>query len=305
MDSALINSPCLSNELVMKGKLLSNEPMAAHTSWRVGGPADRYYVPFDLEDLSVFLAELDDDEQIFWLGLGSNLLVRDGGIRGTVIATLGVINELILQAPGMKVGAGVTCARAARFSAAKGKSGAEFLAGIPGTIGGALTMNAGAFGSEMWNIVSSVETINRQGELQVRSAADFETRYRFVNIAKDEWFVSANLILTDENTDDARSNIRELLAQRAASQPIGELSCGSVFQNPEGDFAARLIESCGLKGMAIGAARVSEKHANFIINSGPASAAEIEKLILHIQEVVLEKCQIELQTEVRIVGEFQ
>ena len=303
MGAALINLSCLSDELVMKGKLLSSEPMAAHTSWRVGGPADNYYVPVDLEDLSMFLAELCVDEQIFWLGLGSNILVRDGGIRGTVIAAKGVLNEMVMKALGMKVGAGLTCAKAARFSARNGKSGAEFLAGIPGTIGGALTMNAGAFGSEMWNIVSSVETINRKGELRVRSAADFETRYRFVNIANDEWFISANLILADEDIGEARFNIRELLAQRAASQPIGELSCGSVFRNPEGDFAARLIESCGLKGMSIGAAKVSEKHANFIINSGSANAADIEELILHIKKVVLEQCQVDLQTEVRIVGE--
>jgi UDP-N-acetylmuramate dehydrogenase len=186
LEAELSNSSCLSNDLVMKGKLLSNEPMAAHTSWRVGGPADSYYMPVNLEDLSVFLSELRDEEKVFWLGLGSNLLVRDGGIRGTIIATKGVLNEMELKASGMKVGAGLTCAKAARFSASKGKRGAEFLAGIPGTIGGALTMNAGAFGSEMWNIVSSVETINRQGEIQVRSAADFEARYRFVNIANDE-----------------------------------------------------------------------------------------------------------------------
>ncbi len=303
METALIDRTCSSDVPAMRGTLLRDEPMAAHTSWRTGGRAARYYVPADIDDLSLFLSRLEDDEVILWVGLGSNLLVRDGGVKGTVIAITGILNELILQASGVKVGAGLSCAKAARFSAGHGMTGAEFLAGIPGTIGGALAMNAGAFGSEMWDIVTNVETINRRGEKKLRQAGEFETAYRSVNIASDEWFVSAELKLQNDKDQVARSNIRELLAKRAASQPTGELSCGSVFRNPQDDYAARLIESCGLKGKTIGGARVSEKHANFIINTGTASATDIENLILHIQKTVQEQCRVELQTEVHIVGE--
>lgn len=303
MEAALIETTYESGDLVMRGTLLHDEPMSTHTTWRTGGTAERYYIPADIDDLSLFLSQLDDDEAIHWLGLGSNLLVRDGGFKGTVIAGTGVEGEINLQLPGMKVGAGLTCAKAARFSARNGLSGAEFLAGIPGTIGGALAMNAGAFGGEMWDIVDSVETISRVGKIQVRRPDEFAVAYRFVNIAPDEFFISAILKLESDEKQLARSNIRDLLAQRAASQPLGEHSCGSVFRNPEDNYAARLIEACGLKGKSIGGAYVSEKHANFIINTGSASATDIETLIVQIQEVVFEKCQVDLQTEVRIVGE--
>ena len=305
LEAVLIETTNTSGGLAMRGTLLRDEPMTAHTSWRTGGKAERYFIPADIDDLSLFLSQQGSGERILWIGLGSNLLVRDGGIKGTVIAITGVFNEMTLHASGLKAGAGLTCAKAARFSAANGFSGAEFLAGIPGTVGGALAMNAGAFGGETWDIVNSVETINRQGERRVRQASEFEIGYRSVNIADDEWFVSAELELRSDPKEAARANIRELLAHRAATQPLGESSCGSVFRNPEGGYAARLIESCGLKGKRIGGACVSEKHANFIINTGAASAADIEKLILHIQETVQEKCHVKLQTEVRIVGESQ
>ena len=305
LETTLIDTTYASGERVMRGTLLYDEPMAAHTSWRTGGRAARYFIPADIDDLALFLSQLDDDDAILWLGLGSNLLVRDGGIRGTVIAITGILNELTLQTSGLRVGAGLTCAKAARFSASNALTGAEFLAGIPGTIGGALAMNAGAFGSEIWDIVNCVETINRRGERRERQASEFEIAYRSVNIVSDEWFISAELRLKNDAKQMARSNIRELLTQRANSQPIGEHSCGSVFRNPEDDYAARLIESCGLKGKTIGGARVSEKHANFVINTGRATAADIENLILHIQKTIQEKCQVQLQTEVCIVGESQ
>ncbi len=292
-----------SGDLIMRGTLLHDEPMSIHTSWRTGGVAEKYYVPADIDDLSEYLSRLDEHETIYWLGLGSNLLVRDGGIKGTVIAIAGVLSEMTLQAPGLKVGAGLSCAKAARFSAGNGLSGAEFLAGIPGTIGGALAMNAGAFGRETWDIVESVETVNRLGQRQVRRPEEFKISYRYVDISTDEFFISAVLKLESDKKQLARTNIRDLLAKRAASQPVGERTCGSVFRNPEGDYAARLIESCGLKGKSIGGAVVSEKHSNFIINTGSASAADIEKLIVHIQKTVREKHQVELKTEVCIVGE--
>jgi len=290
----------------LRGELSSEEPMSAHTSWRVGGSADRCYRPADLEDLQQFLATLPEDEPLTWVGLGSNLLVRDGGIRGTVILPFGGLNTLeLVDADRVCVGAGVACAKVARFAARAGLTGAEFLAGIPGTMGGALAMNAGAFGGETWRLVDAVQVLDHRGELHQRKSADYQVSYRTVSGAENEWFVSADLQLKPGDSAVAQARIRSLLEHRSATQPTQQPSCGSVFRNPPDDYAARLIESCGLKGEQIGGARVSEKHANFIVNQGSASAADIEALIRHVQEQVQLQHDIRLQTEVRIVGEFE
>jgi UDP-N-acetylmuramate dehydrogenase len=289
----------------LKGTFKLNEPMSKHTSWRVGGPAERFYVPFDMEDLQRFLAQIPVDEPITWVGLGSNLLVRDKGVRGTVIATRNVMDE-IEQLPNAAIhaGSGIPCAKLARFSVKAGMSGAEFLVGIPGTLGGALAMNAGAFGSEIWDVVTSVNTINRNGDLNSRDKSAFQIAYRSVTQADEEWFVSATLQLKPDRYQTGSNTLRELLARRSDTQPMGEASCGSVFRNPEATVpAAKLIEACGLKGKSIGMASVSVKHANFIINTGNASAADIEKLIAHVQQVVYEKYQITLIPEVRVIGD--
>lgn len=288
----------------LRGDLRLNESMARHTSWRAGGAADRYYAPEDIAALAEFLATLPAGEPLTWIGLGSNLLVRDGGIRGTVIS-LGRLPQEISQPDDMTItaSAGAACAKVARFSAEAGLTGAEFLAGIPGTLGGALAMNAGAWGSETWSVVDWVETLDRGGHLQRRRPDEFEIGYRSVKGADDEWFIRAGLSLQPDTEGKARARIRELLAQRADSQPMGQPSCGSVFRNPAGDHAGRLIESCGLKGFAIGKACVSDKHANFIINTGGASAADIEALIRHVQQTVRTQTGVELIPEVRIIGE--
>lgn len=286
------------------GVLLTDEPMARHTSWRVGGTADYFYQPTDIDDLAIFLNESDPSLPLTWLGLGSNLLVRDGGIRGIVIHMLsGMKNIELLEETLVRVEVGAPSARVARFCANNNLSGAEFLAGIPGLFGGALSMNAGAFGDETWNIVDSVEMIDRQGYRHQRTIDDFTVGYRSVSGLENEWFVSANIRLKHGCSADSKSRLRKLLEKRNESQPIGTANAGSVFKNPPGDFAARLIESCGLKGTRIGSAVVSGKHANFIINTGGSSAADIENLIQHIQKVVAEKTGIELQTEVHIIGE--
>jgi len=289
----------------IKGMLSLNEPLARHTSWRVGGPADRFFVPADINDLQNFLQQLPDDEPLTWIGLGSNLLIRDKGIRGTTIVTRNVMDEIEDLPEGqIRAGSGLPCAKLARHSVKAGCTGAEFLIGIPGTLGGALAMNAGAFGSETWDIVSQVETINRKGEMTSRDKPDFVISYRSVTKPTDEWFVSATISLAPDVNRSGANTIRELLARRNETQPMGEASCGSVFRNPDqATPAARLIESCGLKGKGIGKARVSEKHANFIINTGNASAADIEQLIVHVQSVVYEKYRIRLVPEVRVIGE--
>jgi len=287
----------------LRGELRHNEPMSRHTSWRVGGPARVWYRPADLDDLCVFLSDVPHDEDIVWLGLGSNLLVRDGGVAGAVISTLGVLGEMsLLDDTTLRVEAGVTCAKVARFGASHGLTGGEFLAGIPGTIGGALAMNAGAFGGETWNSVVAVETVDRHGTLRVRDADDFRVGYRHVEVPDGEWFVAANFRLVPGEADQSRNRIKELLAQRGATQPTQMPSCGSVFRNPPGDHAARLIEACGLKGYCIGNACVSEKHANFIVNTGGARAADIEALITHVRCQVEQQQGVRLLPEVRVVG---
>ncbi len=289
---------------VLRGRLKTRETMAKHTSWKVGGPADRFYLPHDEQDLAVFLSTLPDNEPVTWIGLGSNVLVRDGGIRGTVISSGSMKEKLeLVSAETLLAGSGVACAKVARFSARSGLTGAEFLAGIPGSIGGALAMNAGAFGTETWSIVKQVETLTRKGIRMKRAGADFATGYRHVSLPDDEWFVSAVFQLKKDTNRQAEKRIRELLARRAETQPTGRFSCGSVFKNPAGDFAGRLVEKCGLKGFAIGDAYVSEKHANFIINAGRASAGDIEALILHVQTTVEKTTGIKLGMEVRVIGE--
>lgn len=289
----------------LRGKLLLDEPMSKHTSWRIGGPADCYYQPADLSDLRRFLAQLPEHEAVFWLGLGSNLLVRDGGIRGTVIATSGVVNGLEqIDAQTVRAEAGVACAKVARFCARRGLSGAEFLAGIPGTMGGALAMNAGAFGGETWAVVKAVETLDARGKHHRRSPKEYEIAYRQVSGPAGEWFVAAELDLQAGDAEAGLARIKELLAKRGNTQPTQQFNAGSVFRNPQGDYAARLIEACALKGHCQGAACVSEKHANFIVNTGGATAAEVETLIEHVAATVKAQQGVELQREVHIVGEL-
>jgi UDP-N-acetylmuramate dehydrogenase len=288
----------------LRGDLREHESMARLTSWRVGGPADRFYKPADVEDLGAFLAMLPADEPLTWLGLGSNLLVRDGGVRGTVIALHGMLDELErVGDTGVRAGAGVPCAKVARFAARNDLVGGEFLAGIPGTMGGALAMNAGAFGGETWEKVTRVETIGRDGRRHERTADEYEIGYRSVKGPANEWFIACELQLEAGDGEASMVRIRELLNKRGETQPTGQPSCGSVFRNPPGDYAGRLIEACGLKGHCIGGACVSEKHANFIINTGEASAKDIELLIHHVQETVKREHGVELLAEVRVIGE--
>jgi UDP-N-acetylmuramate dehydrogenase len=287
-----------------RGELLHDEPLSRHTSWRVGGPARSFYRPADSADLALFLQQLPPDEPLLWLGLGSNLLVRDGGFQGTVVATQGALIELGRESGDrIRAEAGVPCAKVARFAARQGLIGAGFLSGIPGTMGGALAMNAGAFGGETWERVQQVETIDRYGRIRAREPEEFEIGYREVKGPSGEWFVAVRLQLRAGDSAQARQEIRELLQRRGNSQPTQLPSCGSVFRNPAGDHAARLIEAAGLKGARIGGAQVSEKHANFIVNRGQASADDIERLIEHVQAVVEKQSGITLHPEVHMVGD--
>ena len=290
----------------LRGLLRRDEPMARHVSWRAGGKAERFYVPADLEDLAVFLKGLPFGELLLFVGLGSNLLVRNGGFRGTVV----LMHAAGLR-PEMREGrvyaqGGVAAPKVARYAALHGLQGAEFLAGVPGTVGGALAMNAGCYGAETWDIVHSVQTINRAGQTFVRRKAEFEIGYRHCKPAtlREEWFIGASFTLEPGDGEASRAKIKELLARRIATQPLSLPNAGSVFRNPPDDHAARLIEDCGLKGLSRGGARVSDKHANFIVNpEGLALASDIEFLIQEVQRRVLEKKGVKLVPEVQIVGE--
>ncbi len=305
----------------VRGELRSREPMARHVSWRAGGAAQAAYFPVDLPDLARFVRALPATEPVHVVGLGSNLLVRDGGLRGTVIFTHWALRELRHAAGATGEGgevcaeAGVASPKVARFAALHDLAGAEFLAGIPGTVGGALAMNAGCFGGETWDIVATVTTLNRSGALRERTREDYEIDYRHVQLRQsrqpsavspqppEEWFVAATFKLKRGSRTESRRKITELLKRRLATQPLGEPNAGSVFRNPKGDYAARMIEACGLKGHAIGGAAISDRHANFIVNRGGARAADIEALIELAERRVKETFGIALEREVRIIGE--
>jgi UDP-N-acetylmuramate dehydrogenase len=289
-----------------KGTLMMDEPMSRHTSWRVGGKADRVYVPGGWQDLSEFLKALPHGEPVHFVGLGSNLLVRDGGVRGTVVLMHGgALSDMRMEGDKLYAEAGVTCAKLARFAARQHRHGAEFFAGIPGTVGGALAMNAGCHGGETWDVVHQALTIDRHGAVHERSQVDLEIGYRHVGLPGEEWFVAAWFELAAGEATEAEQKIKSLLAKRLETQPLNLPNAGSVFRNPEGDYAARLTESCGLKGYRIGDAQVSEKHANFIVNIGTATAADIESLIAHVHDTVLRETGTDLQREVRIIGDLQ
>jgi UDP-N-acetylmuramate dehydrogenase len=315
-------------ETPLRGTLLQQVAMGKYTSWRAGGRVERMYQPADLDDLLVFLRGLSADEPLYAVGLGSNLLVRDGGLRGTVLMLHGTLGALHLEMDGsIYAETGVPGAKLARFAALHNMQGAAFFAGIPGSLGGMLAMNAGCYGSETWEKVLRVQTVDRHGEVHIRTAADYEIGYRHVTRSKaqdartkmqhtnlssctlplesesQEFFIAAWLQFSRGDGEVARQDIKALLSKRIATQPLNQPNAGSVFRNPPGDHAARLIEQCGLKGKRIGGAQVSEKHANFIVNAGKATAADIEELILEVQAAVEKQTGIKLHPEVRIVGE--
>ncbi|MCA1925447.1 MAG: UDP-N-acetylmuramate dehydrogenase [Thiobacillus sp.] len=318
-----INEPDIAagNGPVLRGEFLYNEPMKKHVSWRAGGAAKRVYLPADLEDLVWLVRSVPPFEDIHMVGLGSNLLVRDGGVSGVVILLHGVLKKISIEfrTQGLPpppadrdtaliyAQAGVASPKLARFAARHDLVGGEFWAGIPGTVGGVLAMNAGCYGSETWDKVVQVETLDRQGQLNERLPADYFTSYRHVALKQpqQEWFVGGWFRLDRGDGAASREAIKALLQKRIASQPLQMPNAGSVFRNPPGDHAARLIEACGLKGHAIGGAQVSEKHANFIVNTGNATATDIERLIEHVEDTVEARTNVRLIREVRIIGERQ
>ena len=290
----------------LRGTHRQDEPMAKHVSWRAGGRARLFYQPADVADLCEFLRTLGGSTPILFVGLGSNLLVRDGGFNGAVVFTHHALTGIEARGPlTFRAAAGVPAPHLARFVAKHGGAGAEWMAGVPGTIGGALAMNAGCYGGETWSYVESVETVDRNGDLHERPPGEFEVGYRHLRdkLNREDWFVAGTFRFDAGDEKAAMARMRELLAKRVATQPLSQPNAGSVFRNPPNDHAARLIEACGLKGFTVGGAQVSPKHANFIVNVGGATAADIEAVIDHVQATVAARAGVGLIREVRIVGE--
>jgi len=292
----------------LRGTLTRDLPLARYTSWRCGGSGDRVYVPADRDDLVTFVRQLPAAEPLTIIGLGSNLLIRDGGVRGTVMVMHAALNAIELRGPLIYAQGGVASPKVARFAAMRGLAGAEFLAGIPGTVGGALAMNAGCYGGETWSFVARVEVVTRAGSIEERLPSAYAIGYRKARSvdggASNDIFSAAWFDFPEGDGQAARERIAELLRWRGATQPLNLPNAGSVFRNPPGDYAARLIESSGLKGYTVGGASVSEKHANFIVNpQGRALAADIETIICHVRETVRVRTGVELEPEVRVIGE--
>ena len=284
--------------------ILKNESLNKYNSWRVGGTADALYTPKDLEDLKMFLKNENYLKPLTFIGLGSNILVRDGGIRGTVIVMHAALNNIQFTEDGVYAEAGNTCAKLAKNLAKEHYVGEEFFAGIPGTIGGALAMNAGCYGSETWNFVTKVNMIDTQGNTVSRLKEDFKISYREVVKPKnDEWFIGAWFNFEKDMSANPENKIKEYLNHRKNTQPLNWPTAGSTFRNPKDTFAAKLIEECGLKGFRVGNAEVSDKHANFIINLGNASAKDIENIIDYVESEVFKQKGIKLEREIKILGD--
>ena len=290
----------------LRGRLAADADMGRHCSWRAGGRAQLLYVAADLEDACEFLARGDYPRPLTMLGLGSNLLVRDGGVSGTLLKLAPAAGRIeMLSRTRLQVQAGAACPKLARQAIAAGLAGCEFLAGIPGSVGGALAMNAGCYGSTIWQSVMSVDVLSEAGRLASLAPADFEVGYRRVarGGGGQMLFAAAELEFVADEDGRARQRMEEMLARRARSQPIGTANAGSVFTNPPGASAGRLLAEAGMRGVSVGGARVSRRHANFIVNENDASAADIETLIGMMQEAVFDSSDIRLYPEVRIIGE--
>lgn len=287
-------------------RVTADEPLAHHTTWRIGGPADVFVYPKSKDELQKAMHILYQ-EGIPWraIGRGSNLLVRDAGIRGAVIKLGDGLDHVTIDGVQVTAGGGYSFVGLAGKTAKAGLTGLEFGVGIPGTVGGAVYMNAGAHGSDVSRTLVSAEVMLETGEWEIMTAEDLKFRYRTSVLQEDKPGIvtEATFRLTPGNAEEIMANVRAYKQRRSRTQPIQYPCAGSVFRNPPGDYAGNLIESAGLKGYRIGDAEVSELHANFIINRGEATAEDVLALISHIQQVVKDKFGVELQTEVQVAGE--
>ncbi len=288
----------------LRGEVLTSEPMSRHTTWRIGGPADLFVQPQDRDDLLVALQVLQQ-AKIPWqvIGKGSNLLVGDGGIRGAVINTARLDRLDFSAAPLVSAEGGLRLMTLVREASRLGLGGLEQLAGIPGTLGGAVAMNAGAGEQDLGRLVRTVVLAGVDGE-EEWTAEQLRFDYRSSNLPAGRVVVAVHLKLIKAEAEGLREEIKQRLLQRRRSQGVGRPNAGSVFKNPPGEQAWKLIDRAGMRGAVVGGARVSERHSNFIVNGGSARAADVLRLIEKIQDRVFRQSGISLEPEVRIIGEL-
>ncbi len=288
----------------VEGRLRADADLSKVTWFQVGGTADVLFKPSDEVDLSQFLEKLPDEVPVFTLGVGSNLLVRDGGFRGVIIRLGRDFTKMeVLEGNQLRVGAGALDGNVARFAAEAGLSGAEFLSGIPGGIGGALRMNAGAYGSEMKDIVQSVVAYDRTGKRHALNVEDMGFSYRHSNISKNWIFTEAVLHLRQGDRALIDAKMKEIAVNREDSQPVKSRTGGSTFANPTGKKAWELIDAVGARGLAVGGAQISQKHCNFLINTGGATAHDIEAVGEEARRRVFREFDTLLRWEIVRIGE--
>ena len=292
-------------EILPEKNIYINEPMNKHTTFRIGGSADVLVTPGVSETAEVLRLCKNHDIPVTIIGNGSNLLVGDQGIRGVVIEFGRPAEEIVIQGEQMHVTAGTMLSKAANEAAANGLSGLEFAAGIPGTVGGAVVMNAGAYGGEMKDVIRTVTVLTKEGEKQTLTLDELDLGYRHSCIPENNYIVlSAELSLQKADTEQIRTVMADLRERRVTKQPLEYPSAGSTFKRPEGYFAGKLIQDAGLRGYQVGGAQVSEKHCGFVINKGDATARDVRQLITDVQKKVYEEFHVQIEPEVKMIGEF-
>lgn len=292
-------------EIVSPELILKNEPMSKHTTFRIGGNADVFVSPKVSQISDIMKLAKEYDVPVTVIGNGSNLLVGDKGIRGLVLSFGKEAEEIMVDGSCMIVSAGAILSKIAAEAAKRSLTGFEFAAGIPGTLGGAIVMNAGAYGGEMKDVLISVTALSPEGEVLELSNDELDLSYRHSCILEKEYIVlEAVLEFMPSEEADIREKMEDYKKRRVEKQPLEYPSAGSTFKRPEGYFAGKLIEDAGLRGYTVGGAQVSEKHCGFVINKGEATAADVLALIEDVKRIVYEKFQVELEPEVKMIGEF-
>ena len=293
-------------KLLGEAKVLVKEPMASHTTFRIGGPADYFVLPETVEELAEILKLCKEGNvPYFILGNGSNLLVGDKGFRGVVVQLYKNFDGMTIEGTTVTAKAGAMLVRVAKESGKAGLTGLEFASGIPGTIGGAMVMNAGAYGGEMKDVVTAVTVLTKDGEIKKLSGEEMNFRYRGSVVEDEDYIVlEAVMELKEGNLEEIQARMAELTLQRKTKQPIEFPSAGSTFKRPEGYFAGKLIQDAGLRGFQVGGAQVSEKHCGFVINAGGATAADVMSLMQQVSDKVNEEFGVTLEPEVKRIGEF-
>ena len=293
-------------KLIGEAKVLANEPMASHTTFRIGGPADYFVMPETVEELRDILALCKEEGlPYFILGNGSNLLVGDKGFRGVVIQLYKNFDGLSIEGTRVTAKSGAMLIRVAKEAGKAGLTGLEFASGIPGTIGGAMVMNAGAYGGEMKDVVTAVTVLTKDGDIKTLTGSEMNFRYRG-SVVEDEGYIVLETVMELKigNLEEIQARIDELSLQRRTKQPIEYPSAGSTFKRPEGYFAGKLIQDTNLRGYQVGGAQVSEKHCGFVINAGGATAADVMQLMQDVSDKVNAQFGVTLEPEVKRIGEF-